>query len=84
MLRNKRKNIIRKSTCFSEQTNNCVVTISDHSGRSPDMTTTGEARYIFQDARALYLSSLERLQAGDIRDAAEKAWRAQRSGQLMP
>ena len=29
---------------------------------------------IFADARAMYDSALERLDAGDIRDAADKAW----------
>ena len=29
---------------------------------------------IFHDARALHNSALERLESGDIRDAAEKAW----------
>ena len=29
---------------------------------------------ILEDARGLEVSAIERLQAGDIRDAAEKAW----------
>ena len=29
---------------------------------------------IFEDARGVYVQALERLEAGDIRDAAEKAW----------
>ena len=29
---------------------------------------------IFEDARNVYAQALERLEAGDIRDAAEKAW----------
>lgn len=32
------------------------------------------AAEIFTDARAVHAQALERLQAGDIRDAAEKAW----------
>ena len=31
---------------------------------------------VFADARLMHESSLERMAAGDIRDAAEKAWRA--------
>ena len=38
----------------------------------PSMTST--AQEIFIDARQLYGSAIERLDAGDIRDAAEKAW----------
>ena len=38
------------------------------------MTITREIQDIFADARQLQLSALERLEAGDIRDAAEKAW----------
>ncbi len=38
------------------------------------MTMTAEVDEIFADARQLHQSALERLQAGDIRDAAEKAW----------
>lgn len=38
------------------------------------MVATDRVREIFADARSLYVSSLERLDAGDIRDAAEKAW----------
>ena len=37
---------------------------------------TSEA--IFADARAMYEAALERLEADDIRDAAEKAWCATR------
>ena len=33
-----------------------------------------EARTIFEDARRMHAAALERLEAGDIRDAAEKAW----------
>jgi hypothetical protein len=40
------------------------------------MTMTREAEDIFTDARQLHASALERLAAGDIRDAAEKAWGA--------
>lgn len=42
------------------------------------MVATDEVREIFADARSLYASALERLEAGDIRDAAEKAWCAAR------
>ena len=38
------------------------------------MVAAGQAREIFADARSLYASALERIEAGDIRDAAEKAW----------
>ena len=38
------------------------------------MTITSEVQAIFADARQLHHSALERLEAGDIRDAAEKAW----------
>ena len=38
------------------------------------MTITSEVQDIFADARQLHQSALERLEAGDIRDAAEKAW----------
>ena len=32
------------------------------------------ARAIFEDARQMHTQAVERLDAGDIRDAAEKAW----------
>ena len=38
------------------------------------MVATGRVRELFADARSLHVSALERLDAGDIRDAAEKAW----------
>ena len=38
------------------------------------MAITNRATEIFADARTVYLSALERLEQGDIRDAAEKAW----------
>ena len=38
------------------------------------MVATGRVREIFDDARTMHLSALERLAAGDIRDAADKAW----------
>ncbi len=38
------------------------------------MTLIQTPHEIFADARAVHSSSLERLAAGDIRDAAEKAW----------
>ena len=37
-------------------------------------TTTDRASALFADARALHDAALARLEAGDIRDAAEKAW----------
>ena len=40
------------------------------------MVTTDRARELFSDARGLYSDALDRLAAGDIRDAAEKAWAA--------
>ena len=38
------------------------------------MTLIHTPQEIFADARAVHASALERLSAGDIRDAAEKAW----------
>ena len=38
------------------------------------MAITRAIQDIFADARQLQLSALERFEAGDIRDAAEKAW----------
>ena len=39
------------------------------------MTTTGlSVSSIFADAEEMYAAALERLAAGDIRDAADKAW----------
>ena len=40
------------------------------------MVAIDRVNEIFDDARALHNSALERLEAGDIRDAAEKAWGA--------
>ena len=44
------------------------------------MVATGQAGEIFADAYALHASALERLDAGDIRDAAGKAWCATKTG----
>ena len=38
------------------------------------MTITADTARIFADARAMHSAALERLDAGDIRDASEKAW----------
>lgn len=38
------------------------------------MVSTNRVREIFADARTVHNSALERLEQGDIRDAAEKAW----------
>ena len=38
------------------------------------MVTTDAATAIFQDAREVHASALQRLAEGDLRDAAEKAW----------
>ena len=38
------------------------------------MSATMTVDQIFADARGVYASALERLEQGDIRDAAEKAW----------
>ena len=38
------------------------------------MTATSQVKEIFDDARFMQSEALERLSAGDIRDAAEKAW----------
>ena len=40
------------------------------------MVATPQAAPIFADAWYLYSSALQRLEAGDVRDAAEKAWAA--------
>ena len=40
------------------------------------MVMTETVRTIFDDARALQSAAVERLDQGDIRDAAEKAWGA--------
>ena len=39
-------------------------------------TRTNRIEEIFQDARVLQAAAVERLEQGDIRDAAEKAWGA--------
>lgn len=38
------------------------------------MTATSQVKEIFDDARFMHTEALERLAAGDLRDAAEKAW----------
>ena len=38
------------------------------------MVTTGRIEVLFEDAHRMYEAAIERLEAGDIRDAAEKAW----------
>ena len=38
------------------------------------MVATDRVNEIFADAHGLYDSAIERLEAGDIRDAADKAW----------
>ncbi len=38
------------------------------------MVATSRVQEIFADARGMHSEALERLAAGDIRDAAEKAW----------
>ena len=38
------------------------------------MVATSRVREFFDDARAMHAEALARLAAGDIRDAAEKAW----------
>ena len=38
------------------------------------MVATSRVREIFDDAKAMQREALERLDEGDIRDAAEKAW----------
>ncbi len=38
------------------------------------MAAANRVKKIFDDARTQHRSALERLEAGDIRDAAEKAW----------
>ena len=38
------------------------------------MVAADRVREVFADAHGLYDSAIERLEAGDIRDAADKAW----------
>ncbi len=38
------------------------------------MTITADATGVFADARAMYDAALRQWDAGDVRDAAEKAW----------
>ena len=38
------------------------------------MVTTDRVTEIFADARFMYAQAVERLEQGDVRDAAEKAW----------
>ena len=38
------------------------------------MVATDESRALMMDARQIHESAIERMNAGDIRDAAEKAW----------
>lgn len=38
------------------------------------MTMTADVLHIFADARRMHPQALERMEQGDIRDAAEKAW----------
>ena len=38
------------------------------------MTITADVQRIFADARQVHAEAVERLEQGDIRDAAEKAW----------
>ena len=40
------------------------------------MVITARAAEIFADARSMHTAALERLDADDIRDASDKAWRA--------
>ena len=40
------------------------------------MVTVNRVQELFADAGQLHSSALERLAAGDVRDAAEKAWAA--------
>ena len=42
------------------------------------MVATDRVREIFADVRAMHETALERLDAGDVRDSAEKAWCATR------
>ena len=40
------------------------------------MTITNDAARVFADARVMYASAMDRLDAEDVRDASEKVWRA--------
>ena len=44
------------------------------------MVATGSVQEMFDDAKGMHSEALERLAAGDIRDAAEKAWCATKRG----
>ena len=43
-------------------------------GKDGNVVAINRVKDIFDDARAQHQSALERIAAGDIRDAAEKAW----------
>ena len=45
-------------------------------GKGSEMAASDRVAEIFDDARELHRAALERLAAGDVRDAAEKAWGA--------
>ena len=47
------------------------------------MVAASRVKEIFDDARAVHAEALQRLEAGDIRDAAEKLG-APRNGPRMP
>lgn len=47
---------------------------NDHAADRLTSPLGGRAEEIFADARAMQLAALGRLTAGDLRDAAEKAW----------
>ena len=49
-------------------------------GRQPPADMATDRAALFADARALHDAALARLEAGDIRDAAEKAWCATKRG----
>jgi len=50
------------------------MTTTDMSDMATERPAADRAAVLFADARALHNAALARLEAGDIRDAAEKAW----------
>ncbi|MDE0160534.1 MAG: hypothetical protein OXL98_02245 [Acidimicrobiaceae bacterium] len=50
------------------------MTTTDMSDMATERPAVDRAAVLFADARALHSAALARLEAGDIRDAAEKAW----------
>ncbi len=54
------------------------MTTTDMSDMTSEQPAADRAAALFADARVLHNAALARLEAGDVRDAAEKAWCATR------